>query len=121
MEIKKAKPHHALTEDVMNNTVQFSRFHAKLQPAAPGGRPGVPPIYLPAVLDMPEISGFTNPYLLYILPVHLQAVCIRGVKPRTDFCPQCDRLREKVQWARNKEEITSNKTKKRSLVLTMLP
>ena len=103
----------SLRDKVVSFIRSFAGKHGLPQPCAPRGRPGPPPIYLPASFTKTKVHGECNDALgeldspatisyrsfLRIWKVYVRDVII--MKPRTDVCALCEWLRQNVRRARN--------------------
>lgn len=110
--------HHALQPDVIEHVVAFIKntasVHGLPQPAAPRGRARTAPIYMPAThrkkrvfQDYLDSAGeeFRVSYRTFCRLWSHHASDVIVMKPRTDVCAICEKLREKIKSARNEEEF----------------
>ena len=119
----KQSPHNIIAPDVVGKTAQFLRSFANIyglpQPAAPRGRPGAPPIYLPASHKKADVYEKCLSALSELeTPAHMSYTSFRRIwkkhvpdvrimKPRTDVCAHCDRLRQNISRARSEEDTAA--------------
>ena len=103
--------------DVTERAVTFIRKYASVhgmpQPAAPRGRAGVAPMYLPTSLsnllvykcyaECEEDDGVS--YEVFRRTWVNQCSDVEFIKPQTDVCPMCERLRDSCKHAKTEEEM----------------
>lgn len=110
--------------DIVDNVVKFLRNYASVyglpQPAALRGRPNAPPIFLPASVRKNKIfeeftksllesgDGRTISYSSFHRIWKHHTPEIQVMKPRTDVCAVCDRLRERLRRCRTEEQISES-------------
>ena len=115
----KTPRHLSLDPDVRSGVVQFIHTYANIlglpQPAAERGHADIPPVYLPAshnkkrafkaYLDT-QRSGLL--YRAFCRIWRTEAPHVKVMKPRTDVCAKCDKLRDKIRVSRTEEETDSS-------------
>ena len=112
-------PHHlAISPDVEQSIVQFVHTYANLhglpQPAAERGRAEDPPVYLPASKNKKkayktyaDVQDSPLQYWTFCRVWKRHAPHIKVMKPRTDVCAICEKLRDKIRVARTEEDTDS--------------
>lgn len=108
---------HALAPDTVQAVKLFIKSYASVwgmpQPAAPRGRAQVAPIYLPASSKKKDVfklysetEGATPmAYSTFVKTWNEQCSEVVVMKPRTDVCAWCEKLREATRKARTEEKI----------------
>ena len=113
-------PHRSLPGEAKDAVIQFIRNygnrHGLPQPAAPRGRPGYPPVYLPAShkkgniheMCLESLNDLNFPvrcsYRTFRRIWKVHAPEVQVMKRRTDVCCHCDQLRECVRHARTEAQ-----------------
>ena len=116
---KGRKPHNSLKYNEIKHCVDFvlhySNEHGLPQPAAPRGRDGEPPVYLPASLTKYSLH---KEYVAACQEINIRTLGLSSFKsmwlqclphirisnPRDDVCQTCEIIRKKISDAVSEEE-----------------